>query len=272
MKTAVILPVLFLLLSGCDRVAYYPDKPLPKGQTRMIGHRGGGNFDDGNTLEACIHGLTLVDGIEVDLQKSSDNTLWLSHSTFTHNCAGFGEKCFPVTSDQTIIEIDTCLGPTINYTRLETVFKYMSENFPTKFISLDVKVWEPCDLGNANITRQMNQMAQTIIDLTSKYHLENQVMVESEAGDFLYYFLKHSSGIETYLATLGDFELGISRALADGFSGISFQFKTVEPINKDLVDLMHRKGLKIQLWLVNEPADIEEAKSIGADFIQTDSF
>lgn len=266
------LLLLILLLSSCDRVEYYPDKPLLNTTTRMIAHRGGGNFDEGNTMEACMHGLSLLDGIEVDLQRSYDNTLWLSHSTFTHYCDPFGERCFPVTSDATIIEIDSCLGPTVNYTRLESVFKYMSENYPNKFISLDVKVWKPCDLGNANITKQMNEMAQTIIDLTLKYHLEHQVMVESEAGDFLYYFLKHTDKIETYLATLGDFELGVSRALADGFSGISFDYKFKEPINKELVDLMHRKGLKIQLWLVDDFADIEEAKSIGADFIQTDTF
>lgn len=259
------------VLSACERIEYFPDKPLLNTQTRFIGHRGGGNYSDGNMVEDCKRGLSLVDGIEIDIQKSADKTLWLSHAAFTESCGSFGQRCFPITSDKTIVEIDSCLGNDFSYTRLEWVFQYMSENFPDKFVSLDVKAWKPCELSNFNVRKQMNEMAQTIINLTAKYQLEH-VMVESESGDFLYYVKEHTNKIETYLVTLGDFELGVSRALANGYSGISFQYKVKENITKDLVDLIHRKGLKIQVWLVNEPSDLEEAESIGVDFIQTDNF
>jgi glycerophosphoryl diester phosphodiesterase len=255
----------------CERIEYFPDKPLLNTQTRLIGHRGGGSYEEGHTMEDCKRGLSLIDGIEIDIQKSADKTLWVSHATFTQQCDPFGERCFPITSDKTIVEIDTCLGNAFSYTRLETVFQYMSENYPDKFVSLDVKAWKPCELSNTNVRKQMNEMAQTIINLTRKYNLEH-VMVESESGDFLYYVEKNSNNIETYLLTLGDFELGVSRALTNGYSGISFQYKFKENITKELVDLIHRKGLKIQVWLVNEPTDMEEAKSIGVDFIQTDNF
>jgi hypothetical protein len=96
-------------------------------------------------------------------------------------------------------------------------------------------------------------------------------MVESEVGDFLYYVKSNSNDIETYLVSLGDFELGISRALKAEFTGVSFHYKYKEPITKELVDLLHRKGLKLQLWKVF-PEDLEEAKSVGPDFIQTDYF
>jgi glycerophosphoryl diester phosphodiesterase len=118
----------------------------------------------------------------------------------------------------------------------------------------------------------MNKMAQAIIDLTRQYHLENHVMVESETGDFLYYIRKNSNFIETYLTTLGDFELGVSRALDAKFSGVSFQFRTKETLIKEQVDLLHRKGLKIQLWLVNEVDEKQEALALGVDFIQTGIF
>jgi hypothetical protein len=38
-------------------------------------------------------------------------------------------------------------------------------------------------------------------------------------------YIEHSSFIETYLSTNGDFELGVSRALNAGFSGVSFKYK-----------------------------------------------
>jgi glycerophosphoryl diester phosphodiesterase len=257
------------VLSACERIEYFPDKPLLNTQTYIIGHRGGGTYDDGGLMEGCKRALSIVDGIEIDIQKSADKTLWLSHSSYTESCGSFGQRCFPTTSDKTIIEIDSCMGNAFSYTRLESVFQYVSENYPEKFVSLDVKAWKPCELSNFNVRKQMNEMAQMIINLTVQYQLEH-VMVESESGDFLYYIKEHTGKIETYLVTLGDFELGVSRALANGYSGISFQYKVKENITKDLVDLIHRKGLKIQVWLVNEQSDVNEARSIGVDFIQTD--
>jgi hypothetical protein len=188
------------------------------------------------------------------------------------SCGAFQDRCFASLTSNSIVLIDSCLGNDINYTRLETLFKYVSSNYPDKFVSLDVKAWSPCELASLNIIREMNKMAQEIIGLTLKYHLENRVMVESETGDFLYYIKTHSNGIETYLTTLGDFEMGAARALDAGFSGISFQFKFKEPVVKEQIDLLHRKGLKIQLWTIRDSVTMEEAKSLAPDFIQTDYF
>lgn len=187
-------------------------------------------------------------------------------------CGTFGEECFHDISDKHMEEINTCLGSANSYPRLANVFDYISRNHPDSFVSLDVKVWTPCGIGDLNVTRNMNIMAQKIIDLIQAYHLENQIMVESEVGDFLYYVKSNSDFIETYLTTLGDYELGVSRALESGFSGISFKYKFTAPITKEQIDLLHRKGLKIHLWPVNGTEDIEEAKALGADFIQTDTF
>jgi glycerophosphoryl diester phosphodiesterase len=258
-------------LLGCERVEYFPDNPIQFTRSYMIAHQGGGNFDGGNTFEACVYGLERMDGIELDIQKSLDNGLWLSHSSKLAPCGVFKDMCFSSVFDQTIIAIDTCLGKDINYTPLENVLEYLSVNYPDKYISLDVKAEKPCNLININTIHEMNDLARVIIDLSREYDIEDRVLVESESGDFLYYIKKHSK-IETYLVTLGDFELGISRALDAGFSGISFKYKSDEAITRELIDLMHQKGLKIQLWTVDAAEDIEEAKSINADFIQTDNF
>jgi glycerophosphoryl diester phosphodiesterase len=238
---------------------------------RQGAHKGGGDFDAGDTFEGCILGLNLFDGIEVDIQTSSDNTLWLSHSPLLPSCGSFPEDCFVSHNDAEIIEIDSCLGNDINFSKLETVFRYMNTNYPDKFISLDAKAWTPCGISGINLIRTMNLFAQAVIDLTLKYHLEDRVMVESENGDFLYYIMKNCDFIETYLTSFGDFELGVSRALDAGFSGISFAYKVKEPISRAQIDLIHRKGLKIQLWTVNDSIDITEAISINPDYIQTDN-
>jgi glycerophosphoryl diester phosphodiesterase len=256
--------------TSCDRVAYFPDKPNPYDKTYLLGHHGAGFFDEGNTIEACMAGLRIFDGIECDIEKSSENTLWLYHSTFLPSCGSFEEECFVSVSDQTIIDVDSCLGREKNFTQLETVFKYMSNNYPDKFISIDVKTWAPCKITGINLIREMNLLGQKIINLTSEYHLENRVMVESQNGDLLYYIRKNTAFIETYLTAFGDFELAVSRALDAKFSGVSFAYKYKEPLIKEQVDLIHRKGLKIQLWAVGDTTDIKEAILLKPDFIQTD--
>jgi glycerophosphoryl diester phosphodiesterase len=263
--------ILIVACISCERVEYYPDKPIIDHTTYVLAHQGGGFFDAGNTMEACVHGLSILDGIEVDIQKSLDNNIWLSHSTNILPCGSFPDLCFASLPSSSIIEIDSCLGNTINYTQLETVFEFMSTHHPQKFISLDVKAWGPCGVS-LNVTKDMNALAQRIIELTAKYHMENKVMVESQTGDFLYYMKKHCTFIETYLTTFGDLELGISRALDAGYSGVSFQYNVKEAVVKEQIDLMHRKGLKIQLWTLEEASQLEEAIALNPDFVQTDSF
>jgi glycerophosphoryl diester phosphodiesterase len=268
----IVIGTLLLLSASCDRVEYYPDRPLTNLKSYVLGHAGSGLVDRGNTFASCVNGLTLSDGIEIDLQMTADGTLWLSHSENTMACGALSEECFHDVSDSHMDEINACLGSANSYPQLTTIFDYIQKNHPNSFVSLDVKVWTPCGAGDLNVTRNMNIMAQKIIDLTKQYKLEHQIMVESEVGDFLYYVRTNSDFIETYLTTLGDYELGVSRALDSKFSGISFKYKYTEPITREQIDLLHRKGLKIHLWPVNGTEDIVEAKALGADFIQTDTF
>lgn len=270
MKRFVIMALLFVSLS-CDRAEYYPDRPLTVTATHILGHAGGGDFDIGNTFAACKHGLGIADGIEIDLQMNDDGTIWLAHDTYTRSCGQIGSECFHFIDDGRIAQINTCIGTATAYVDLETVFDYISKNYPDSYVSLDVKAWEPCGLADVNVTRNMNIFAQKIIDMVEKHGLQDRVMVESEVGDFLWYVKTNCDFIETYLTTMGDFELGASRTLGAGFSGISFKYKFTEAITREMVDLLHRKGLKIQVWTVSGAADIQEAIDLGVDFIQTDT-
>ena len=53
-------------------------------------HRGNGFNTDfvQNTLPAAEYGLSVLDGIELDIQLSKDGTLWLDHDNEVHDCDG----------------------------------------------------------------------------------------------------------------------------------------------------------------------------------------
>ncbi len=266
------LVLIVLSTNSCKKIKYYPDKAYGDVETKVLAHRGGGNSAyQENTLEAADYGMASLDGIEVDIQISKDRTIWMAHNAGLPDCEGVSYDCFPETYDSQIIELDSCLGNSFVFSRLEEVFDLMVTTYPDKFISLDVKAWEPCAATSLSIMGVMNAMADEIIQLTEKYKLHDRVMVESETATFLNYMKKKSDGIETYLTTLGDFERGMQLALKSGYSGLSFKYKFDEEITEDHIYLIRKKGLKIQLWTVDEAESIEEALSINPDFIQTNN-
>jgi glycerophosphoryl diester phosphodiesterase len=271
------LPVSCFLLSAffysCEKIKYYPDTGLHEVKTLILAHRGGAissGFPE-YSVRAAEYGFDMADGIEVDLQISKNRTIWLCHNAELPSCGGKIYDCLPETTDDQIVELDSCDGPSSEYTRLEEIFYLMHTRFPGKHISLDVKAWSPCKISSSDIPGVMNVIGDEIIRLTKKYNLQHRVMVESETATFLNYVKRHSDGIECYLISLGDFERAMQLCLESGYTGISFKYKFKEEITADHIQLIRRKGLKVQLWTVNAETDIREALSINPDYLQTDN-
>lgn len=259
-------------LTYCDKIFYYPDRPFYDVKTKFIVHKAGCKYTYlENLIPNADSALNNSYGIELDVQISKNKTLWILHEPYIFNC-NFGEgACFSETSDNKLISISQCMGESKGYTPLESIFKLMSEKYPRKYISIDVKAWKPCSIDGANVSKLLNDIADEIIVLTNKYEMAGKVMVECETTTFLKHIKKYSSGIETYLTTLGDFERGMLISLYDGYTGMSFAYKYDEEITNDHINLLHKKGLKIQLWTINDSVDLQEAYSLNPDFIQTDN-
>jgi glycerophosphoryl diester phosphodiesterase len=276
MKQLSPLIIFFLVPAffySCEKIKYYPDTGSHEVKTLVLAHRAGANssgFPE-YSKRAAEYGYGMADGIEVDLQISKDRTIWLCHDAELPSCGDKIYECLPETTDDQIVELDSCDGPASEYTRLEEIFYLMHSRFPGKHISLDVKAWSPCKISSSDVPGVMNVIGDEIIRLTKKYNLQHYVMVESETATFLNYVKRHSSGIECYLTSLGDFERAMQLSLESGYTGISFKYKFKEEITAASIQLIRRKGFKVQLWTVNSEADIREALSINPDYIQTDN-
>jgi glycerophosphoryl diester phosphodiesterase len=268
----IICSITIILIYSCNKIHYYEDKTsVLEVETKFLSHHGGGDNFPSNTYLAAVYGLNQLDGIEVDIQLGKNGTIWLGHEPMLPLCGGYGDICIREASDDYINKIDTCLGPADDFCKLDRIFKLIADSFPDKYISLDAKAWKPCDfINNLDMIGEMNFLGDRIITLKNRYNLKH-VMVESETTSFLKYIKKHSSGIECYLTTFGDFERGMMIALQKNLDGISFQYKFKEGITLDHVRMIRKKGLKIHLWTVNSTEYIQEATSIDPDFIQTDN-
>jgi hypothetical protein len=115
----------------------------------------------------------------------------------------------------------------------------------------------------------MRQMANAILSLVVKYNMQGQVLVESDSLAFLEE-LDNQDIVVQFVVSLGDVDRGIADAKATKSRGISLKYG-IEEINSEVVDLIHKKGYGLILWVINEPTDIIATWTAQPDFIQTDN-
>ncbi len=268
MKNSILIfALLMLAISSCEKITYSVDNPIAGLPTSVLMHKGSGENPDfiPNTLAGAKFGLSVLDGIELDIQISADGTLWLDHDNEVRDCYGNIIGCFQEMTDDEINAYGICNG-TVKYNTLESVFELMSSEYPESLLSLDVK-GQYCELLNTPET--MRLMAEEIINLVVKYKMENKVLVESSSLAFMNE-LDNQDIVGQCVISLGDIDEGIANAAATKARGISLKYG-VEELNGEVVSLIHKKGYGLIVWLINEPEDIVHVWNSKPDFIQTDN-
>jgi glycerophosphoryl diester phosphodiesterase len=257
---------LLVFISACNKIEYSADNPIDGTPTKVLMHKGCGDCEEHieNTLPGVTYGLSVLDGVEVDIQMSKDGTLWLDHSNEVFDCDGNNLGCFQELTDNEITTIKAC-DNTSKYYTLESVFQLMTEDYPDSYISLDIK-GQFCKMLTLSST--MKQMAQSTLSLVSNYNMQGRVVVESSSSSFLKE-LKDQNFVALYIIDYGDVDLAIVNAGAAEVHGISMKYG-VEEITDEVVDLVHRTGYGLTVWTVNTPEDINTAWNAQPDFIQTD--
>ncbi|MCY7408793.1 MAG: glycerophosphodiester phosphodiesterase [Chitinophagales bacterium] len=269
MKSSLLI-ILLITGNSCTKIHYFPDKHIVIDSPRIIAHRGGRTETlPENSLEGCISVLPLMDGIEVDVQISNDKTIWLSHSPIVEDC-GHSLNCFAATCDYEIEKISSCIDTGNAYGKLEDVLKYMNDNDIRKYICIDLKAWEPCNINSLNIPHLMNLEADKIIELGEKYQLSPYLLFESETSSVLKHVNEKNVEASTYLISYGDYDTDMAKALEHNFDGISFKTNFKDELDADKMNLLHQKGLRLLAWNVPDSSYLEYLKSIEVDFIMWD--
>jgi glycerophosphoryl diester phosphodiesterase len=268
MKTRIIPFALFILLGGCEKIIFSVDNPISGLEVPIVlMHRGSGDHQGitGNTYEAAEYGLSVLDGVELDIQLSEDGTLWLDHDNEVHDCDGNVIGCFQDMTDEQITVAAECNG-VVRYHKLEPVFQLMVSEYPNSYISLDIK-GQYCKISNT--PDLMRLMAQSVLALVDKYDLAYHVLVESNSLAFMEE-LDNQALVGQCVISLGDIDQGIANARGTNARGISLKYG-VQDLNNEVVSLIHKKGYGLVVWVINEPKDIEDVWRAHPDFIQTDN-
>ena len=269
-RNIIILGILILPLLGCKKITYFPDREIPLESPILVAHRGGRTAEyRENTLAGIKAALRYMGGVEVDVQISKDETVWLSHSADVTGCQQ-SFKCFPECRDAELRTITTCNGDDISYTQLEDVYKFMHDSFPNAYICIDLKGWFPCSGNSADIEGMMRREAKVITEMAVKYGLERNTLIETETSSVLLFVKSMNTKVGLYQTSYGEFERGMLLCLNYGMDGISYKMHIGEDLDKEKMDLLHKKGLKIMVWNLSSKEEAPHLVSIGVDYIQVD--
>jgi glycerophosphoryl diester phosphodiesterase len=268
---SILIAIAFMFLQSCLQKDYDASNT----KTKILGHRGYGikAYNDtimDNTIPAVVKALHIANGVEVDIQLSKDNTIWLYHDT---KIIGSDSTIYyiPHLNDKEVLNCLSRNHPNSKFNALTELFEYFNNNQITCFISLDIKSFygENCFENTIELRSYMQNIGEKILNLAEKYNLEEQILIESDIK-FLLDFFKKNSDIKTFLLGFSGFNKHVKIANKKNYTGISHNYKDSE-INPENISFAKNKGLQIQLWTPNSANDLESVLLLNPDFIQTDN-
>jgi glycerophosphoryl diester phosphodiesterase len=289
-----------LLLAGCDQFTKIQGAPVPPFEKPIVVmHRGAGaNNPDlrENTMPAIVFGAGLYDGAEMDLQLSSDGTIWLGHDNKVHDCSvpaggsfvdptsGGSPGCFQELSDAEIDGVAYCDTATAapcaagstptclqRYVRLEEVFQRFSTDpaLLEKVLALDVKD----QLCSSSGFSEARTMANALHGLVLRYQMDFRLIVESDQKSFMRRFHDNRTPTFLYVEGYGQTDPIIEDAARERATGISYRYYN-EAFDPSFPAGLRNVGLRTMVFAVPDPVgkveDIAPVWAMKPDVIATD--
>ncbi len=215
-----------------------------------IGHRGAMGYAPENTIKSLTKALELgADWVEVDVHYVDDHLFVIHDDTLKRTTNGKG-----LLADK-------------NFSYLRSLDAGEGEKIPTLEEVLDV-IWEKAGI---NIELKGPGTALPVIELlrkrvTSRWGIEN-FLLSSFNHQSLYEARKIDSRIPIGILLKG--RPKSYQATAEELEACSVN-QALKFINNDFVMDAHNRGLKVFVYTVNNPDDINRMRDLGVDGVFTD--
>ncbi len=245
-----------------------------KKHTLVFAHRGGRGIAPENTLAAFQKSFDLgVDVLELDIHATKDGELVVMHDqTVDRTTDGKGSI-----ADKTLAEIKILdagfswtnddgktfpfRGRDVRVPTLREIF----EKFPETIINIEPKYEKPSPV-------------KPLCDLINEFKRPDKVIVGSFNDAILEDFRTHCTGVATSASPseasgfLARYEVGLDDNYTPKMQALQVppRFGKLEIVTKRYVEAAHEKNLKVHVWTINEPAEMEHLINLGVDGIMTD--
>ncbi len=237
-------------------------------RTLVVAHRGGAALAPENTLGAFENAIKLgVDMVECDVHLSKDGQVVVMHDpNVSTTTDGSG-----LISELTLAEIKK-----LNDAAKFADKKWSPQVVPTLGEVLDLvkgKVGIQIEIKNTATGGRYPGIEKQVVDLINARGMTNDVIIIS----FDFPTLKEVKAIDSRIKTgalvradwfmLRSPEKSVSDAIDP--TGADYFMPTASPVNQQIVDAAHARGIKMGVWTVDTQAEMKRYAGFGIDAITT---
>lgn len=248
-------------------------------EIQFLGHKGSGNnnYNDvfmENTLPSFKNAVITLDGIETDLQMSTDGTIWLMHDAdLVHECDTTDTRSLINLPDSVISALVFChKGKSDRLYKLQELIDYWNTTSKGFYMSLEVKTAFSAATFNevGGKPAYMDKLATALSQVLATRNHSNQVLVEVDYAPFVNKVKQNTTGLIFCLLSEDDIVPKITKALQYGYEGISCNYNDAS-VTAEGIKMAQDSGLIVQLWTPYYTDELISAFNRQPNFIQTDN-
>lgn len=224
-------------------------------QTQIVAHRGYWNTSGSaqNSITALVKADSLhIYGSETDVWLSADGVPMVNHDD---SILCNGRKISVQDSD----------AKTLKSTRLKN-----GENLPT--LEAYLNAFEKCkqtkliiELKKHRTKNQEDELAGKVLKMIRKRKLQNRVEYISFGLNFTTKLIQLDPSASVFYLN-GDLSPRVMNEI--GAAGIDYHYSVIYK-HPEWVEMAHKLGLKVNVWTVDKPEDIQKMLDLKVDFITT---
>jgi glycerophosphoryl diester phosphodiesterase len=220
--------------------------------TLVLAHRGANRAAPENTVAAFSRAVELgADGVELDIHRSADGGLFVRHDATTP---------FGVLAEMTTAEIRRALPDVATLDEALDVCSGLLVNIEIKNVPTEAD-WDPTD-----------RVAEMLVELLARRGERDRVLVSSFTLSSIDRVRSLAPQVQTALLTWGTDPLAaLAIVESHGHSALHPDVVSVAGARAGAAaNHAHERGIEVNVWTVNEPAEVTRLAAAGIDAVITD--
>ncbi|GEO06582.1 hypothetical protein AAE02nite_42460 [Adhaeribacter aerolatus] len=275
-RLSLLLALIVVILAGCEQVEPASIQNLNNGKILVIGHGGSGfqsyfNPLPANSLASINSAVARLhaDGVELDVQLTSDKKLVLYHDEFLQTQTNCSDCISGLTADEVLKcrynrDVSNRIKEQEPIITLETVLQKFAAYPQKPLIFIDCKLLNTC---NPAQTPHPADFAEAVATLVNKYNAYAWTHVESSSVPLLQALYARDSRLWLSFYTRNP-AADIPEAARLGIKGITVFNNEITAAQ---VQEAHRRGLFVTLFGIKSRSGLVNTIRKNPDAIQTDN-
>lgn len=234
----------------------HPERPL------IFAHRGAKAVAPENTIPAFLKAAELgADGVELDVQFSADGALVVIHNpTLEQTTDGHGRVTSFTLEELKQLDAGAKFDPRFAGTRLCTLEEALDAIGDRLLVNIEMK----------SFAMGTDGMAEQVAEIIRKRALYDQVIVSSFNPFALRRLKRTDPHIETGLLYAPDLPIYLSRAWLRPWARPDAMHPEHVMVDAAYMRWARRNNYPVNVWTVNETADMQRMIELGVNAIITD--